>query len=122
VTEKQKVVKRKYGEGWEWEFGQHYRMTLPDIPLTTRIATSTEANPYLEEGAANERPHQSPTQIHRPTLQELFPFVEKALRRHDTFLVERMEDGRSDPRGYSPLRADEMTLLMAYAQNLAGRE
>lgn len=105
-----RVEKRKYGEGYQFQYGEHWRLTI-DHPVFTTTTWETDATNYTPAETRSDR-REDKVRIHRPTLRELLPYVKQAFAAGEDFTVEHMADGRGDPRGYTPMSHPDLIALI----------
>lgn len=115
MTEVQEIVPGKYGNpgDTEWTYGLHYRLRIA-VPIETTVLRRTVGNDYLPAADSAPTRSNSETALRRARLEDLFPFIDKAMANGHDFEVDMMDDGRSDPRGYSKLSRDEFMMLIRH--------
>lgn len=98
----QEIVSRKHGEGNEWTFGEHFRLTI-DVPILWRNERHFGGNVYIDPQYLPPVTGTDKTKLHRARLEDLFPFIIKALENEHEFWLDYAPDGRSGTSGYLSL-------------------
>lgn len=113
----QQIVASKYGQpgDTEWTYGMHYRLLI-DVPVEVVTLRRVQGNDYLPAAEAEPTRSVQSTTLKRARLSDLFPFIDRAIENGHDFMVDFMDDGRSDPRGYVALRRDDFMSLIRHIE------